>query len=283
MHLFYRQNLDYLECKKGFVMNTNFKTLKLEKLHEHVLLVTLNRPDVRNAMNIEMMQDLLSLWSVLFANQEGLRCIILTGAGEKAFCAGADLKERSKMNLNVWRQQYAVLQQAMLAMLDCPLPIIAAVNGAAFGGGLELTMASDFAYAAETAMFGQSEVKVGIMPGALGTQNLPRACGLRRAKELTFTGDAFSAQQAYEWGIINKVCAPEQLLQDVLATAIKIAENAPFAIRQAKRALNVSQSLDIKSGYAYEVEAYHRLLPTKDREEGIAAFNEKRKPKFIDE
>ena len=264
-------------------MKQTFKTLSLEKPHEHILLVTLNRPEVRNAINIDMMQDLLSVWTVLFANPDKLRCVILTGAGEKAFCAGADLKERNQMSLDVWRQQYAVLQQAMLAMLDCPIPIIAAVNGAAFGGGLELTMASDFAYATDTATFGQSEVKVGIMPGALGTQNLPRAAGLRRAKELTFTADMFTAQQAFEWGIINKVCAQEELMHAVLATAIKIADNAPYAIRQAKKALNISQGLDLKSGYAFEVEAYHRLLPTKDREEGIRAFNEKRKPSFKNE
>jgi enoyl-CoA hydratase len=265
------------------MMDQIFKTLKLEKPHEHILVVTLNRPDVRNAMNIDMLQDLFHLWTTLFSNQEQLRCVILTGAGDKAFCAGADLKARNNMTLTVWRQQYSVLKQAMLAMLDCPIPIIAAVNGAAFGGGLELTLACDFAYAADTAMFGQSEVKIGIMPGALGTQHLPRATGLRRAKELTFTGEAFTAEQAHEWGIINKVCTPETLMDHVLATANKIAENAPIAIRQAKKALTMSQNIDVKSGFAFESEAYLQLLDTKDRVEGITAFNEKRKPDFKDE
>src|SRR5262249_12895850 len=144
---------------------------------------------------------------------------ILTGSGQKAFCAGADLKERQQIDLVTWRQQHNVFQQAMLAMLDCSIPIIAAVNGVAFGGGLELTLAADFAYAATTATFAQSETKLGIMPGAMGTQNLPSACGLRRAKELCFTGQAFSAQQACEWGIINQLVEPDDLLPKVMSVA----------------------------------------------------------------
>lgn len=261
-------------------MDKSFKTLVIEQPRDNILLVTFNRPEVRNAINIDMMQDLLSLWHTVRDHSTQYRCIILTGSGDKAFCAGADLKARLNITLDEWRRQHGVLQQAMHAMYECPVPIIAAVNGAAFGGGLELALASDFAYASDTATFGQSEVKVGIMPGALGTQNLPRACGLRRAKELTFTGEMFTAQQAYEWGIINKVSSPTELMNDVLATATKISDNAPLAIQQAKRALNVSHHLDVQSGYAYEVEAYNLLLVTKDREEGIRAFNEKRKAKF---
>lgn len=261
-------------------MDMNYKTLLVENPHEHILQVTLNRPEVMNAINIEMMQDLYQLWHGLASSQEGFRCVILTGTGDKAFCAGADLKARKDISIEEWRRQHGVLQQAMLAMHDCPIPIIAAVNGAAFGGGLELTLASDFAYASDNVVFAQSEVRVGLMPGALGTQNLPRACGIRRAKELTYTGDSFTAQQAFDWGIINKVCLQSELMPDALKTAVKISENAPLAVRQAKRSLNVSQHLDIQSGYVYEVEAYNRLLPTQDREEGIRAFNEKRKPEF---
>lgn len=260
----------------------DFKTLKITLLNDFVMLVTLNRPDRRNAINIEMMEDLRHFWQTLYVNHHACRCVILTGEGDKAFCAGADLKERSEMSLAIWRQQHAVFQQAMLAMCDCPLPIIAAVNGAAFGGGLELILASDFAYAASTATFSQSEVKVGLMPGAMGTQQLPRAVGLRRAKELCFTGDIFSAEKAYEWGVINKITEPKKLMEEVFTTANKIAENAPFAIRQSKKALNMSPHLDLKSGFFYEIEAYDHLLPTQDREEGIRAFNEKRKPLFQD-
>jgi enoyl-CoA hydratase len=261
-------------------MDKTFKTLTIEMPHQSIALVTLNRPDVRNAINIDMMHDLFNLWSALNNNPDKLRCVILTGSGDKAFCAGADLKARLNISLDEWRAQHAVLQKAMLAMHACPIPIIAAVNGAAFGGGLELTLASDFAYAADSATFGQSEVKIGLMPGALGTQNLPRACGLRRAKELTFTGEAFTAQQAFDWGIINKICHPAALIPEALTTATKISENAPIAIQQAKKSLNVSQHLDVQSGYSFEVEVYNQLLLTKDREEGIRAFNEKRKPEF---
>lgn len=264
-------------------MQTSFNTLQIAQTTPYILTVTLNRPDVMNAINSEMMAELYQLWRELYHPVEDIRCIILTGSGQKAFCAGADLKERLHIDLTTWRQQHSVFQQAMLAMVDCPVPIIAAVNGVAFGGGLELTLAADFAYAVTTASFAQSETRLGIMPGAMGTQNLPNACGLRRAKELCFTANSFSAQQAYEWGIINQLCEADTLLTAVTSVAQKIVENAPFAVRQAKKALNVSRHLDIKSGYFYEVEAYNRLLPTHDREEGIKAFNEKRKPKFTNQ
>ncbi len=260
-------------------MNMNFQTLMLKK-DKHVLIVTLNRPDARNAINSVMMRELRDLWQELCVNPDKIRCVVLTGAAP-AFCAGADLKERNTITLETWHAQHIVFEQAMRAMLDCTIPIIAAVNGYAFGGGLELALASDFVYAATNAVFAQSEVKIGIMPGALGTQNLPRAAGLRRAKELTYTADSFFALQAFEWGIVNKVCEPDQLLTEVLLTAHKISANAPLAVQQAKKALNMSQHMDLKSGFAYELEAYNGLLPTKDREEGILAFNEKRQAEFV--
>lgn len=261
-------------------MNTNYQTLTLRTDGSHILIVSFNRPDARNAINSVMMRELRDLWQELCVNPDKIRCVILTGVAP-AFCAGADLKERKNLDLPTWRAQHVIFEQAMRAMLDCTIPIIAAVNGAAFGGGLEMMLASDFAYAGSHALFAQSEVKIGIMPGALGTQNLPRAAGLRRAKELTYTGESFTALQAFEWGIINKVCEPDQLLSDVLETARKIAENAPLAVQQAKKSLNVSQHLDLKSGFDFELEAYNRLLNTEDRVEGIAAFNEKRKPEFV--
>ncbi len=257
----------------------SYQTLVLTKPSEYILIVTLDRPDSRNAINSVMMRELRDLWQTLFVDSGALRCVILTGS-PPAFCAGADLKERKDISLTVWRAQHSLLEQSMLAMLDCPLPIISAVNGAAFGGGLELVLASDFAYAAATVTFSQSEVKVGLMPGALGTQHLPRACGLKRAKELTFTGGNFSAQQAYDWGIVNKLCDPDILMEEVLKTANTICENAPVAVRQAKKSLNMSQNLDVKSGFSFELEAYNQLLSTEDRVEGILAFNQKRKPEF---
>lgn len=260
-------------------LKNQLQTLKVSQ-ENNILIVSLNRPQVRNAINHLMMQELLQFWQSINTTQEDIRCIILTGSGDKAFCAGADLKARLDISLDTWQQQHETLQQAMLAMIACPIPIIAAVNGAAYGGGLELTLASDFAYAADTVMFAQSEVKLGIIPGAMGTQNLPRACGLPRAKELCFTAEAFSAAQAYEWGIINKVCPSNELMPAVLAVAKKIAENAPIAVREAKQAMNMSQNTDLKSGFTFEVKAYQRALRSEDRAEGIKAFNEKRKPNF---
>lgn len=262
------------------MLSKQFKTLQIQQHSNHILQVTLHRPEVRNAINHVMMLELYQLWSSINLNTENIRCIILTGSGDKAFCAGADLKERQNLDLKTWSAQHIALEQAMYAMVDCPVPVIAAVNGAAFGGGLELVLASDFAYAVNTATFAQSETKLGLIPGAMGTQNLPRACGIRRAKELCFTARTFSAEEAYRWGIVNKLCDTDKLMSEVLNVAEQVSQNAPFAVQQTKKALNASQQFDVKAGYAYELEAYYRVLPTKDREEGINAFNEKRKPNF---
>jgi enoyl-CoA hydratase len=166
-------------------------------------------------------------------------------------------------------------------MLDCPVPILAAVNGAAFGGGLELVAAADFAYAVPEARFALTEVTLGIIPGTAGTQNLPRAVGVRRAKEIVLTGLPFSAAEALDWGLVNRVCDDQATLRaQSLETARRIAANAPIAVRQAKKALTMATQLDLKSGYAFELEAYGRTVPTRDRQEGVRAFGEKRPPKF---
>ena len=261
-------------------MNLKFETLKVKEYEKNILLITLNRPEVRNAINLLMIDELFELWQFIFKNPNTFRCVILSGAGN-AFCAGADLKERNNITLPKWKMQLSLLRKAIKKILQCPIPVISAVNGAAYGGGLEIILASDFAYAANTAIFAQSEVKLGIMPGALGTQHLPRACGLRRAKELAFTAQSFTAIQALDWGIINKICEPNHLLSEVLTTAQTICANAPLAIQQVKKSLNATQQYNLTSGYDFELKSYHRLLKTKDREEGIKAFNEKRKPYFI--
>lgn len=255
-----------------------YTTLKYDSAAPKIPIVTLQRPELRNAINSAMMAELLDVWRGI-AQDAVVRCVVLTGAG-KAFCAGADLKERNGLTVETWRGQHETLEAAMEAMIACPVPIIAAVNGPACGGGLELVLASDFAYAASNATFAMPEVTVGIMPGAMGTQNLPRACGLRRAREICFTGASFSAVEALEWGVVNRLCEPDSLVDEVLAVAGRIAENAPLAVRQAKRATAAAQEVDLKAGYRIELEAYNRLIPTADREEGIRAFNEKRKPQF---
>lgn len=256
-----------------------FNTLRTS-YEEAILVVTLTRPEVRNAMNGEMMQELYTLWRKLYRPKEDIRCIILIGEGDKAFCAGADLKERDRIDLETWRQHHAMLQQAMLSMADCPIPIIAAVNGCAYGGGLELALGADLCYATQQATFCQSEARLGIMPGAGGTQSLARLCGVRRAKELSYTGRVFTAVEAHQWGLVNALYSEEELFPAVKETALAIARNAPLAVRQIKRAIYMAQSVDLKSGYLYEIAAYDTLLETEDRKEGIQAFNQKRRPFF---
>jgi enoyl-CoA hydratase len=255
-----------------------YQTLALEKRDEHVLVVTLNRPQVLNALNTQMGRDKLDLWVRLAADPQDWRCVVLTGAGERAFCAGADLKERDGMTETVWRAQHEIFERAFMALMELPLPVIAAVNGAAFGGGLEMALACDFIYAAKTARMALSETRLGLMPGGAGTQNLPRAAGERRAKELIFTAEPFDAQQGYDWGIVNRVC--DNALQDALTVASKIAANAPLAVRQAKKSVHYGLQMDLLTGYRFEIEAYNQLVGTEDRMEGVRAFNEKRKPRF---
>jgi enoyl-CoA hydratase/carnithine racemase len=255
-------------------------TLQVGTISPGVVVVTMSRPQAMNAMNTTMMTELRDCFAGYYLDQDGARCLILTGAGEKAFCAGADLKERNGMSDEIWRQQHAVVEQAMRAIMSCPIPIIAAVNGAAFAGGCELALACDFIYAAEHARFAQTEVALGIIPGAMGTQNLPRAVGVRRAKELILTGTPFSAAEGYEWGLVNRVLPAAKLMPQVVATAERIAANAPVAIRQAKKSISASQDMGRADGYCFEIEAYNRTVDTEDRREGIRAFNEKRKAAF---
>ncbi len=257
-----------------------FETLKIDRHGDHVLLVTLNRPEASNAMNTQMGLDLMALLEEFAIDQYDLRCLVLTGQGEKAFCAGGDLKERNGMTDEAWQRQHAIYERMVRALMGCPIPTIAAVNGAAYGGGCEIAAACDFAYAAEHARFALTEVTLGIMPGAGGTQNLPRAMGERRAKEVILTGSPFTAQQALDWGLLNRVLPIGDSLAEALKTAERIAGNAPISVRQAKQAMHRGMQMSVWDGLAYEIEAYNRMVPTEDRREGVLAFNEKRRPNF---
>src|SRR3984957_12958515 len=188
------------------------KTILIEHPQEHIALVTLNRPEVANAMNTQMGLDLLEVFDGFCAAPNKQRCIVITGSGPKVFCAGGDRKQRNGMTDEQWQDQHLIFERMIRAMVGCPVPIIAAVNGAAYAGGLEIALCADFIYAAEHARFALTEVTLGIMPGAGGTQNLPRAVGSRRAKEILLTGRPFSAQQAFDWGMVNPICAVETLL-----------------------------------------------------------------------
>ena len=255
-----------------------YQTLASEPRGEYVLLVKLNRPQVLNALNTQMGKEQFDLWTRLAAEPGALRCVVLTGAGERAFCAGADLKERDGMSEDVWRTQHEIFERAFMALMELPLPVIAAVNGHAYGGGLEMALCCDFIYAARAARLALSETRLGLMPGGAGTQNLARAAGGRRAKELVLTAQAFDPQQGYEWGVVNRVC--DNVVEEALATAQAIADNAPLAVRQAKKSIHYGLQMDLLTGYRFEIEAYNRLVATEDRKEGVRAFNEKRKPRF---
>ena len=257
-----------------------WQTLEVSKPAPHVLLVTLNRPAVANALNTQMGTDLRDLWVGLRRDAGDARAVVLTGSGTKAFCAGGDLKERNGMTVETWQRQHEIFEEAYWTLMELPVPVIAAVNGHAYAGGLEMALACDFAYAVPGARFALTEVTIGIMPGAGGTQNLPRAVGERRAKEIILTGRPFSAAEALDWGVLNRVVEPDQLLPAALDTAKTIAGNAPLSVRQAKKSIHLGLQTDLRTGLRIEVEAYNRLIGTEDRVEGIAAFNEKRKPQF---
>jgi enoyl-CoA hydratase/carnithine racemase len=257
-----------------------YRTLAYEAPASHVLLIRLNRPEVRNAFNTEMGRELLDLWTQLTEDAGDVRCAVITGAGDQAFCAGADLKERKGLTGDAWRAQHELFERAFWSLCDLPLPIIAAVNGPAYAGGLELALMCDFIYAVRTARFAFTEVSLGILPGAGGTQNLPRAVGERRAKEIIMSARPFSAEDACAWGMVNRVCEPGQVLPAALEAAGAIAANAPLAVKQVKKAIRYGGQMEIRTAYRFEVEAYNQLVDTEDRHEGILAFNEKRKPQF---
>jgi enoyl-CoA hydratase/carnithine racemase len=257
-----------------------YETLALEPRGKHLLLVRLNRPGALNALNTKMGLELADLWTRLTADAGAVRCVVLTGAGERAFCAGADLKERDGMSVETWRAQHEGFERAFVALVECPVPVIAALNGHAFGGGLELALCCDFIYAARGARLALPEASRGLMPGGMGTQNLPRAVGERRAKEMILTGQPVEADEGFAWGLVNRVCEPAQLLEETLAAAQAIADNAPLSVRQAKRSIHYGLDMDLLTGYRFEIEAYNRLVDTGDRREGVRAFVEKRKPRF---
>jgi enoyl-CoA hydratase/carnithine racemase len=261
-------------------MRADFETIVVSRRDHHILQVTLNRPEVSNALNTRMGLDLMELFEGLSIDLEDLRAVIITGSGAKAFCAGGDLKERNGMTDESWRSQHLIFERTVRAMMGCPIPLVAAVNGAAYGGGCEIAAASDFVYAASTARFALTEVTLGIMPGAGGTQNLARAVGERHAKELILSGLPFTAREAEAWGLVNRVVEPAELLETALGIAQRIAANGPLAVRQAKQAIHRGLQMSVWDGLTFEIEAYNRLVPTDDRHEGVLAFNERRQPVF---
>ena len=245
----------------------------------HVVTVTLNRPEQHNAMNTAMGEDLLACFDALARDPEA-RAVVFTGAGDKAFCAGGDLKERNGMTDEAWRAQHVIFEAAAAGVLHCPVPVIAAVEGFAMGGGCELAVLSDLVVCGETAVFAVPEVTRGIFPGVGGTQLLPRILGAPMAKELIFTGRRVDAREARAIGLVNHVVPAGQARAKALEIAAAIADNGPIAVRQAKKAINWGAETDLETGMALAIEAYNNTVTTEDRLEGVRAFNEKRKPRI---
>jgi len=256
------------------------ETLPVERHGDHVLLVTLNRPEVLNAIDAAMGQALHELVMALQHDPGNLRAVVLTGAG-RAFCTGADLKARHGQGRDEMLRQHGVAERTFEALIESPLPWIAAVNGPCWAGGLEAALSCDFIFAARDASFALSECRIGLMPGCMGTQTLARAVGERRAKELILSARSFSAAEAQRWGMVNELTEPADLLPAALACAQRIAACAPLSVRQAKKAIHQGLQADLHSGYRFELEAWRALLGTEDLREGIAAFVEKREPRFL--
>lgn len=244
-----------------------------------ITVLSLNRPSVMNAMNTQMFLDLRVALDRL-AHASDLRVLLITGEGSRAFCAGGDLKERNGMSDDTWRRQHQLIEEAFLALKDFPLPVIAAVEGHAHGGGLELAMMADFMVVSESAVLSLAEVKRGIMPGGGGVQNLVRAAGMRRAKQLLFTGDAFSGAQAVEWGVANELTPQGEALSEAVSIARRIVAAAPMSVRYVKLSASRGGEVNFHTGYAMDIAAYNALVSTRDRLEGVAAFNERRSPRW---
>ncbi len=251
-------------------------------LSEHadgVEILTLNRPKVMNAFNFALLHALAAQVERIRFDR-GVRVVIITGAGQRAFCSGADLKERATLPPEKVREYIFTIRNLFTAIEQLNKPVIAGVNGVALGGGTELALACDIRLASATASMGLTETRLAIIPGAGGTQRLPRLIGRGKAKELIFTGRRVGAEEALQIGLVNHVYEPDVLLGECRKMAALIAEGGPVALEQAKYAINHGLETDLATGLAIESNAYWVTIPTKDRLEGLAAFREKRKPVY---
>ena len=251
------------------------------QLEAPLAVVTLHRPACRNALNTEVYQQLEAILRRIEAMEE-IRVVILTGAGEKAFAAGADITEMAGEGPEGGRRLSLLCHRVGDLLENMRQVTIAAVNGYALGGGCELTLACDLRLAAENARFGLPEVGLGILPGGGGTQRLARLIGVGRAKEMIFTGDLIDAQEAYRLGLVNHVLPQQELLPACRALGEKIASRAGYAVSLAKEAVNTSLDVDRKNGLEREADLLALLFATRDKAEGMAAFLERRPPQFRD-
>lgn len=254
----------------------------LDEKRGPVLILTLNRPQVMNAINFSLLRLLKEKLETCRFDKE-VRVILITGAGEKAFCAGADLKERATLSEVEVKKFILTIRDTFTMLEEIPKPTIAVINGVAFGGGLEMALACDLRIAADQALMGLVETSLAIIPGAGGTQRLPRVVGRARAKELIFTARRITAKEAERIGLVNEVVPGKRLTDRAMEVAQEIAANGPLALAQAKYAINAGSEVEIHEGLLIESRCYDNIIPTKDRLEGLKAFREKRKPHYTGE
>lgn len=250
----------------------------LYKVKDDIAFITINRPKALNALNTDTLRELVSAIKEVQMDKE-IKAAIITGEG-RAFVAGADIAQMKDLTTVEGRDMTILGQRIFDKIENIDKPVIAAVNGFALGGGCELAMACDIRIASEKAKFGQPEVNLGIIPGYGGTQRLPRLVGKGMAKYLIYTGEMIDAAEAYRIGLVQKVVAPEELIDKAVDVAKTIMSKAPIAIKMAKHAINNGLNLDLHSGIAYEAEAYTTTFSTEDRVEGMTAFAEKREANF---
>lgn len=260
----------------SIIEEENVKLVQNGKIAE----ITINRPKTLNALNADVLQGLILALGKLIRSAD-TKVVVITGAGEKSFVAGADISGMSQLGPRAIADYVELGQRVMRTIETAPMPVIAAVNGYALGGGLELALACDIIIASKNAKFGQPEVNLGIIPGFGGTQRLIQRCGIGQARLLCFTGDLISTEEALRIGLIDRVVEPNDLLSSVQALAENIASKAPLAVSAAKRIIRQSQETILNSGLRLEVEAFLDLFQTVDREEGMSAFMQKRAAKFI--
>jgi enoyl-CoA hydratase len=244
-----------------------------------IATVTVNRPQALNALNRLVVEDFARVLRDV-RHDPAVRVLIVTGSGDRAFVAGADIAAMAQMTAIEGLEFSRLGHRVMQSFEDLAIPVIAAVNGFALGGGLELAMACDLIIASEKARFGQPEINLALIPGFGGTQRLPHRIGHARARELIMTGDMIDAKTAHQWGLVNKVVAAEQLLAETRSLAEKLASKSAIALRQAKAALRASFTMDEDAGLRFEQAAFGLTFASSDRVEGTTAFVEKRQPKW---
>jgi enoyl-CoA hydratase len=251
----------------------------LRRLEGTTAVLTLNRPEARNAFNADLLRALRAGVAAA-AEDEQVRAIVLAGAGDRAFSAGADIRQMQTMSGDDARRWAQLGHDVFQALEDSPLPTVAAIDGAAVGGGCEAALACDLRFAGETAQLGQPEIKLGLIPGWGGTQRLPRLVGLSRALDLVLTGRLVDALEALRIGLVDRVVPAGQALAAALEFAAQFASLPPLAVRYAKHAMHVGRDLDLREAHGIEVEMFARAFDTEDRAEGLAAFLVKRPAQF---